>query len=156
MGNYDEAVHLFEEALPSYPDPADPTELAPRGNLAVAYALAGRHDEAIRLARETLERMRDAHGEQHPDTALYMSDLGTVLCQASQFAEAVKWLEKVMPVIERQIRTAKATTHSPAMHQLAVAYHGVGRLEEAIALHAETLALRRRRWAGASRRPWLP
>lgn len=47
-------------------EPAD--TLTSRNNLAEAYRLAGRHEEAIRVHEKTLEARERVLGEEHPDT----------------------------------------------------------------------------------------
>ncbi len=65
-------------------------------------------------------------------------------------------LEKVLPVLREKYEGDSFATRT-AMSDLGIAYHGVGRLEEATALHTETLQYAAEGPRARSiRRPWLP
>ena len=117
--------------------PDHPHTLTTRGNLAIAYRVAGRLDEAIPLLERSLADCERVLGPDHPDTLASRSNLAGAYRVAGRLDEAIPLFERTLADSERFL----GETHSPAFrNNLATAYLAAGRLDEAIPLLERTLA----------------
>lgn len=111
-------------------------------NLAHAFQLAGRLDEALPLFEETLERRKTTLGPDHRETLLSMNNLAAAYQAAGRVDEALSLKKQTF-----ELRKGKLGPQHPdtlvSMNNLAFAYQSAGRLEEAVLLYAETLERRK-------------
>jgi tetratricopeptide (TPR) repeat protein len=113
--------------------------LASRNNLAVAYRIAGRLDEATALNEGTLRDYARILGESHPDTLELRNNLAAAYWAAGRLDEAISLLERTLADRVLVLGEAHPSTLM-SRNNLAAAYKEAGRLDEAISLHERTLA----------------
>jgi tetratricopeptide (TPR) repeat protein len=117
----------------------DPSTLAARNNLALAYQAAGRLDEAIPLFERTLADREQVLGGTHPSTLDSRNNLANAYLGAGRLDEAISLFEHTLAESERVL----GQTHPDILtsrNNLASAYWAAGRPDEAIALYERTLA----------------
>jgi tetratricopeptide (TPR) repeat protein len=137
--NLGTAVHADHQAICGE---HDPDTLAAAHDLAEAYELSGRFDEAVVLFERTVEARRQVLGAHHRDTLLSANSLAGAYESARRLADAI-------PLFERTCweRSEFLGTHDPdtitSINDLANVYRLAGRLDEAIPLLEQTLAHRR-------------
>jgi hypothetical protein len=110
-----------------------PDTLASRNNLAIAYAVAGRTDEAISLHEQTLAARERVLGPDHPDTLASRSNLGDAYRDAGRLDEATRLDEQALASHEDVLGPDHPDTLS-SRSNLAIAYRDAGRLDEALVL----------------------
>ena len=123
--------------------PDHPGSLAARGNLATAYRVAGRLDEAIPLYERTLADTERVLGETHSDTLAARSNLAGAYRVAGRLDEAIPLYERTLADTERVLGETHSDT-SAFRNNLATVYQAADRLDEAIPLFERTLADRER------------
>ncbi len=111
-------------------------------NLAAAYSMAGRIEDAFEMGKRSLEIKRDLLGERHPDTLNSMNNLAGDYVDLGRFADAIKLHEKTLK-IKREVLGERDPDTLISMHNLAVAYHRAGRSTEALKLLKETYEISR-------------
>ena len=123
--------------------PDHPDTLTARNNLAVAYQVAGRLDEAISLHKQALAARERVQGPDHPDTLQSRNNLATAYRDADRLDEAIGLHEQALAAQER----VQGPDHPDTLlsrNNLALAYRAAGRFDEAIGLHEQALAARER------------
>jgi serine/threonine protein kinase/Flp pilus assembly protein TadD len=104
-GRMDDGIRTLEEAvagLRKYPDPV-PDRLAPiPGLLAVTYDLAKLFDKSEPLYRDFLQQGRKQFGDDHPQTALLMAQLGLNLLAQKKYGEAQTVLRECLAIREKK------------------------------------------------------
>ena len=65
------------------------------GNLAIAYAAADRHDDALRTGQEVLAASMEVFGPEHPDTLKGRTHLAGFCFNSGRREEALKMLEEI-------------------------------------------------------------
>ena len=88
-----------------------PNTLTARNNLATAYRIAGRTDEAIRLLEQNPNRQERVLGADHPDTLTARNNLGDAYRVAGRTDEAIRLLEQTLTDRERVL--GAPTTPTP-------------------------------------------
>jgi len=116
-----------------------PDTLTSRNNLALAYRMAGRLGEAVRLYERTLADSVRVLGDTHPGTLTSRNNLATAYRMAGRLGEAVPLHERTLSDHVRVLGDTHPDTLT-ARNNLAVAYRAAGRLSEAVLLHERTLA----------------
>jgi tetratricopeptide (TPR) repeat protein len=119
--------------------PDHPETLHSRNELALAYADAGRADQAIPLNEQTLAVRERVLGADHPDTLASRGNLALAYRDAGRSAEAIPLFEQTLAAFERVL----GADHPDTLHlrgNLALAYADAGRATEAIPLHEQALA----------------
>ncbi len=117
--------------------------LAARGNLAIAYRVAGRLDEAIPLFERSLADSERVLGRDHSGTLAARSNLAGAYRVAGRLDEAIPLFERSLVDSERVLGETHPDT--PAFrNNLATVYQAAGRLDEAIPLLERSLADRER------------
>ena len=123
--------------------PVHPSTLISRNNLATAYQVAGRLDEAIALFEQTLEDRTRILGPHHPDTLASRNNLAYAYRDAGRLDDAIALHGQNL-----EDRTRILGPHHPntltSRNNLASAYQDAGRLDDAIALFEQTLEDRTR------------
>jgi tetratricopeptide (TPR) repeat protein len=148
--------------------PEDPDTLAAQNNLANAYQMAGRIDEAIALHEQVVAGRERVLGPDHPDTVAARNNLAAAYRSAGRTEDGVDYEqsptdpdaivlpepapaglgtiarhEQVLADRERLLGPDDPDTLA-ARNNLAVAYQAAGRTDEAITLHEQALADRER------------
>jgi tetratricopeptide (TPR) repeat protein len=145
----DSAVQAIELGRPLVADDAralgehHPETLAARSNLAMAYWMAARVDEAVPLLERTLADRERVLGADHPDTLMSRNNLGAVYRAAGRVDEAILLLEQTLADRERVLGADHPDTLM-SQNNLAMAYNTADRGRESIELHERTLAARMR------------
>jgi tetratricopeptide (TPR) repeat protein len=116
-----------------------PFTVGTRSNLARAYELAGRLDEAIALHERVLADCQRLLGDDHNHTVGTRSNLARANELAGRLDEAIALHERVLADCQRLHGDDHPDTVGTRSN-LARAYQSAGRLDEAIALHERTLA----------------
>jgi tetratricopeptide (TPR) repeat protein len=109
-----------------------------QNNLAVAYAAAGRVDQAIRLHEQQLAGHEQILGPDHPETLTSRNNLGNAYHAAGQVGKAVRLLEQTRRDRLRILGPEHPDTMGTA-NNLAYAYLSADRVQEAIELYEQTL-----------------
>ena len=135
--------------------PDDPNTLAAQNNLANAYEMAGRFDEAIALHEQVLAARERVLGLDHPHTEQSRKNLAAARAAARRTDEAsadetapagpqaVALHEQTLADCELELGPEHPDTLA-ARNNLALAYQTAGRTDEAIVLHEQALADRER------------
>ena len=118
------------------PDHSD--TLASRNNLATAYQVAGRLDEAITLHKQSLEACTRILGPNHPTALTSRNNLATAYQVAGRLDEAITLHKQSLEACTR-ILGPNHPTALTSRNNLATAYQVAGRLDEAITLHKQSL-----------------
>ena len=119
--------------------PDHPDTIAARAHLGIAYADAGRADEALTLDEQTLAARERVLGPDHPDTLTSRNNLAADYRDVGRLDEALTLDEQTLAARERVLGPDHPDTLS-SRHSLAFSYYQVGRLDEAITMHEQTLA----------------
>jgi tetratricopeptide (TPR) repeat protein len=110
-----------------------------RNDLAAAYRVAGRVDEAIALHEAALAECERVLGDTHPDTLWSKNDLAVAYRVAGRLGEAIALHEAA----ERERERGLGVSHPDTLlsrNDLAAAYRLAGRVDEAILLLESALA----------------
>lgn len=132
----------LEQYLESFP-PAE--DLPPRWNhLADLFQeLSGSMRDSERLYRRALALAEAFPGNQSVNVALSLNNLGLLLLHQRRFAEAAPLFEKLLPLVEEQFG-AENPEVATCLENLAAAYRGLGRDEEASQRRSRAVSIRRR------------
>ena len=65
-------------------------------NLALAHAVVGKHDDATRLARETIAAMRRTLGEKHPYTATAILTFAEIMALRGDYEQALRLVKEAI------------------------------------------------------------
>jgi tetratricopeptide (TPR) repeat protein len=122
-------------------------EMAAHAHLGVADALyhVGEYREALghyRLAAAIREQLM---GPDHPQVAVVLVSLGSVLTQLSQYDEALPVLKRALDINER-VFGPDSPVLSANLNNIASALEGMQRYEEALAVHKRGIDLVTRAW----------
>ena len=113
--------------------PDHPSTLASRNNLAYAYQLAGRLDDAIPLFEQNLDDRTRILGPHHPHTLTSRNNLAYVYQDAGRLDDAIPLFEQTRTDFEDLLGPHHPVTLT-LRNNLASAYRAAGRTEEAAAL----------------------
>jgi len=120
-----------------------PHTLSARNNLAEAYRVAGRADEAIPLHEQNLANHERIQGPTHLETLQSRNNLALAYWAAGRTDEAIPLFEQNLADSEEVLGPDHPETLT-SRNNLALAYKDAGRMDEAISLFAQTLADRER------------
>lgn len=112
------------------------------GLLADTHGLQGRHEEQLRIAKDAVDRAREAFSNQRPHNMLTAAErfYGTALRRAERPADAIPLFERAL-ADQRQLDTLDTGRVRYAMHELAAALLASGRLDEALPHLRKVVAL---------------
>jgi len=142
LGEARMAVDQFEQARAIHTrllGPSVARTLKSANALADSYRAQGRLDEALELARQTLERRQDLLGPNDPDTLESVSTLAKVYGDCGRHAEALELREAALKGYRVRLGPNRLETIMSMMN-LANSYAGLGRLREALELDEQALA----------------
>jgi serine/threonine protein kinase len=104
INDYEKAVPLALQAHAGFSavaGPNAPNTLGAHGNAGAILNAAGRHEDALKLLLDLVDREREVYHEWEPDTFKTMSCLGETYLQQGDGVAATKWLQLAY---ERQIQ----------------------------------------------------
>jgi serine/threonine protein kinase/tetratricopeptide (TPR) repeat protein len=134
------ARELFTAELgPDHPD-----TLTSAQNLANCYGDLGRHDQAMTLHAETLERRKATLGRDHRDTLKSMDNFAICYYFLGRYPEAAKLHEEALNLRRAKLGPDHLDTIS-SVNNLASDYEAIGQREEALKLREESFHLIRAR-----------
>ncbi len=146
---YDKAIELLEFALPKQVELLGMEHidtLTSLHSLAVVYGHCGQFEKALMFGQNCMMKRIEILGDSHKDTLASMSNVGSLLVYLCHYDAAVSVLEAFL---------SKANTEQDgliydnipdlilAMTNVAIAYGGLKKYEEAIAWHKQSIALNR-------------
>ncbi|MDX1420528.1 MAG: serine/threonine-protein kinase, partial [Rubricoccaceae bacterium] len=146
-----EAERLARDALALLPDDADPlVRAAAETQLAVAFQLYNRQEEALPMHRATFERLRNALGEDHDATLRTERLLGDVLFELGRSDEAGAHYRSILERM-RRLDGGPHPRQQNTMSALSLLLRMTGREAEAVEVSGESVRLAREAAPGSSR-----
>jgi serine/threonine-protein kinase len=152
-GDYDQAIPMLERAAQEYSAAdGDTRELAATlGALANAHFYAGHMDESEALNRRVLDLDKRLRGQDHPNVADDLLNLGAIASNRERYADAVGYYRQAFALMERWHGADHPQTAS-AMAILAQGLAYQGQYDESAALLRRALAIQERVYGPAHRR----
>ena len=127
--------------------------LITQGNLANAYAILGRQEEALRMRRKVYSGFLKLYGEEHEDTLREGDNYTLSLLGLKRFDQAKTMLCRMMPVARRALGPSHRTTLRMSWHFAMVIYENdratLDDLREAVTTLADAGRIARRVLGGA-------
>jgi len=127
--------------------------LITQGNLANAYAILGRQEEALRMRRKVYSGFLKLYGEEHEDTLREGDNYTLSLLGLKRFDQAKTMLCRMMPVARRALGPSHRTTLRMSWHFAMVIYENdratLDDLREAVTTLADAGQIARRVLGGA-------
>jgi serine/threonine-protein kinase len=145
LGDNATAEQQFQIARKRFTDtlgPNHPDTLSSMNDLALSYDNLGRHEDALKLGRETLEARQTVLGTDHPDTLRSMHRASVSYWHLGRYEEARTLSEKALSLLTSTLGRNHSDTLR-CMDLLARTYQFLRRHEEALNLAWETVELRR-------------
>jgi hypothetical protein len=142
--DFSRAIPLLENAVAGREKlwgPDDQATRTARNNLATAYLLAGRVNDAIPLHEQNLADAERAHGSDQQEALSARGNLASAYQQAGRLTDAMPLLKRNAADSERLLGLYSARTLA-AVNNLAIGYRLTGHLDRAIRLHKQNLARR--------------
>ena len=122
--------------------------LITQGNLANAYAILGRQEEALRMRRKVYSGFLKLYGEEHEDTLREGDNYTLSLLGLKRFDQAKTMLCRMMPVARRALGPSHRTTLRMSWHFAMVIYENdratLDDLREAVTTLADAGRIARR------------
>jgi serine/threonine protein kinase/tetratricopeptide (TPR) repeat protein len=112
--------------------------LRSRTNLAGAYWMARKLDQAIELSEQTLAIVRQLHGPDHVDTQPYTQNLAVAYLAVGRTDEALPLLRQVLAVYEKHFGGQHPKTLT-ALNNLAATLRDSGKPAEALPYYVRSL-----------------
>lgn len=120
---------------------ADPLEEARALNQQVIKLYkAGRFQEAVPLARQTLKIREKVLGPEHPDTARSLNNLAMTYHQLGAYDQALPLLQRSLEIKEKKFGPDHPET-AYSLNQLAMAYKRKGAYDQALSLYQRALQI---------------
>jgi serine/threonine protein kinase len=144
LGDPKIAVEQYERAHSIYLKelgPDDHETLVSTRHLAKSLSESSRHDEAIPLEVETLERSKAKYGPSHAETLVAMNNLANSYYRAGRYPAALKLHEETL-ALRRATLPADDPHIVSSINNVAGMYFMLGRPEEALKRFQEALSLR--------------
>jgi non-specific serine/threonine protein kinase/serine/threonine-protein kinase len=141
LGLPESARPLLEKAVAIESEIFEPHEVAllpTRHDLAWVCMYSGAWDDAVRLFQTDFETRQELLGEEHPETAISMAQLGNVYRIVDRLDEAERLLSRALELHEKNFGTNDPKTLS-AMGNLGAVYQAMEKYDEAGAHLEETL-----------------
>ena len=143
QGDYSEAERLYRESLRHFERSGteDPVVARLRTELGMTLLEQGRLEEAERALRRAVERRRELLGPHHPDLAMSLKPLATLLTRRGDLEQAVTLHREALAI--RRNLSPEHPQVADSLAGLAEALTASGELEEAENLLDEALAIYR-------------
>ncbi len=126
-GQFDRAIVLREKIL-ARKKKTEPLPLNAMAALGAAYEYAGRHEDAIKLYKETMEGQSKKLGPDHEDTLRSMNQLAMAYRNVRRYEDAIAMYEELLAA-----RTKRSGKNDPITIQTAfgllLAYEGAGQAD---------------------------
>ena len=120
----------------------DHEKVAPAANnLAHAYQMQSKFDDARPLFERALNIWRRIHGDKHPGVAKSLHNLGLVAHDQSRYADAERIFRELLAIEQKRLRPGHADLAFP-INSLARLSHDQGRLAQAETWYREALSIR--------------
>jgi tetratricopeptide (TPR) repeat protein len=156
LSRLDEAIQTYEEALRIYKNSVGESHASfatAMHNLGGVYRLKSHTlsgmakiesmDEALACFQESLRIRRDILAEDHPDIAISMSNVGTLLWHTNKKTEGEAMLVDALKKLQTQVGPGSPLT-ALAMNNLACIYKDSGKkIDHAIDLFHEAIRIRK-------------
>lgn len=146
QGDYGTAERCFARALDAHRRSSeDGAALAAllQADIASACWPNGKYDEAIDLARRSLDVLGGLYGDDHGSLISPMNSTGAALTQQGKFAEARPWFERSLALCERHLGSEHPSTLN-RVNNLAVVLELLGDFAAAAEAHRRALSIRER------------
>ena len=118
----------------------DTKVLAFANDLAGAYRVVGRVEDAVRMCEESLELRVKVQGPEHPETLTIRNNLALSYSDAGRIEDAVRMHEETLELYIK-VQDPEHPETLTSRNNLAIAYHAAGRVEDAVRMNEETLEL---------------
>ena len=145
-GQPEKALKMYREGLDaahSQWGPNHRVSLKLSGGLAYVLGRMNRLTQARSLFETTLARQRKLLPPDHPETLATLNNFGNLLLQSDKSKEAERLLSQALKTYRNQNREIDPYMAS-VMHNLALAYAGLGENVKAVQLGEEVLSARRK------------
>ena len=153
LGLYAEAERLLRQSFELHRTTLGEAHLTTQdsvGDLGFLLHQTGRSEEAIALLEPALVLQQRTFGEEHPVVAETKGALAGAYTRVRRLADAERLSTAVVDVRTRTLGRDHANTLA-SLNNLAVRYQAQGKVDQALALDREVLALRRARpWRRSS------
>jgi tetratricopeptide (TPR) repeat protein len=139
-GRHDEAQDLFRECLETITNNDDGQYVGIISRLAYSCIEKFQYEEAEKLYKESLEKMKVMRGENHPQTIIVMMNLANVYEKQNKPYDQVEAIRKECLEKSFVIYGKDHLTTLSCMSNLAMSYFIQGKLDEAEKLYKEWVA----------------
>ncbi|HEY9611256.1 tetratricopeptide repeat protein, partial [Allocoleopsis sp.] len=138
-GNLNEAIALWQQALPQISNPQE--RVIVYSNLAIAYRQIGQLDRAIAQWEQAIQIYRSQKDEAtHPALARLLTEQGQAYNDLGQHKRAITLLQSA---IELTQKSSDPLTEAAAQGALGTAYWSIGDYEKALERHQTSLKIAR-------------
>lgn len=131
--NYTQAIECYKKALPYMDENNIPIGLR---NLCYCYREIGQYSEAFQLDSLNVA-VRSKFGEDNPDYALALNDLGVDYCYLENHSKAIECFEKALPYLD-------PNNYSSCLQNLSNTYEEIGNIEKALQYAEKALSNERK------------
>lgn len=138
-GKYPEAEEIFDVALTNIP-PTDPTYADVLNNQGLVYRNLGLFERSEAVFKKMRSIDSIALGNEHPDFAITLSNLGQVLTDGGKYAEAEKTLLQSLEILKKN-NEVNSASYARKLNNLARNYELWGKPEKSIAPLEQALAI---------------
>jgi len=145
IGEIAKALEQIERAVALYREhrgPEHPDTLVATNNLATTYAAAGKHEQALRLQLENVEKLKRTLGLDDSRTLIGMANLASTYAGAGRRDRAVPLLEETLKIRQTKFGSDHPDTLT-SMNNLALAYAESGEVKRAVELFEATVEKRK-------------
>ncbi len=150
----DPLLQSLEQFLESFPLGEDlPAKWNRLGDL--FQELSGSMQDSERLYRRALALAEIHPGRRAANLALSLNNLGLLLLHQRRYGEAAPVFERLLPLVEEQFGADNPEV-ATCLENLAAAYRGLGRDEEARERRSRAVSIRRQTGPGVLRSPGRP
>lgn len=139
-GDYEKSIILFKRSLTISEKNADTsTTAATLANLSEVYRERGQLDQALPLAKRTLEILENSSGKA-ADRATAMNNLGLIFQAQGSYVEALRYFQKSISLLENKLGKRHPDLATP-LNNLSLLYNELNDTPKALALAERSLAI---------------
>lgn len=143
MGLFDEAEQMYRQALLILEDSKNRhhSKLLSSllANMSVFYKNTGDFEKSLAVNLRALAIRKLDLGEEHPDCAVVMDNIGVLYIRWKKPGEARSWIERALSIFKKKYGLDHIDTIK-SIHNLARYYRDIGNIDEAIVLEEQALA----------------
>ena len=137
LGSFDQARPFFERAHdlqlralgPHHPSVAETYR-----NLGIILGREGDQKTARRYLEQAIRILAESYGDEHFRVAAPLLAIGASFLEEERYAEAIEPLRRAVAIYERNDRGVRSVSTASALNNLAIAYEGIGRIDDALRL----------------------